>query len=1059
MKRKILKWFGVALLGFITLVAVTIGVLYAKQDEIVQELITDANKDFAGEVKIAGSHISLFENFPYISIDLEHLEVRDGKSQTALTVIDVNDVYVGFDLFTIISGKMEVKSIKLKDGAIKAIQYPDGSFNIVNAFATQAPVEDVQEEFHLDLKKITLENVDISKLNVESKMKVDVLIEKAVSSFKTTDDKINLGVDSKFILTLILDGDSTIIRNKHFAFDTNFDYLKASEKLVVQPTVAMLENAEFNMEGEIDFKNDVDLNLKFSGNKSDFGLFMAMAPPDLTPVLKKYDNKGKIFFEALITGKSINGNTPAVNARFGCEDAFFKNTEVDKKLDALNFSGYFTNGEMRNPSTMEFGIRDFSARPEAGTFTGNLVVKNFESPDIDLKVNSDFDLNFLAKFFGLKDLYDLMGKVELSMNFKDIVDLDQPEKSIERLNESYFTQLKITDLSFGKGSTDLPVKDVDVYIEVEGHEARIDYCNVKIGNSDIALSGSLSDLPAVIHHTDIPVVAKLNVKSKLIDLYELTGKDSTSVNEQIKDFSAQFHFNTSAKAMTESPNLPIGEFFIDNLYAKMTRYPHTLHDFHADVYIDKEDFRVIDFTGFIDQSDFHFSGKLKHYDMWFMEHPKGATHLDFTLDSKMLQLKDIFSYDGANYVPEDYRSEEFDDLRIAGSADLHFDQGMKSLDVDLRNFSAKMKLHASRFENLNGRIHYEKDHLVIEDFSGRLGSSDIKTTLHYYLGDDVAQKKRENKFVLRSNRLNFDELFQYKLPPSPGANGRVDSSYHDEGFNIYELPFSHMSFDVSIKHLNYHKYLIDNFVAKARITPEHKIYVDDFACDVAGGSMKMKGLLNATDPKKIYIDPDLTVRNIDLDKLMFKFDNFGQDYLINENLHGALNGRITGHVRVHKDLVPIVNESEIHMDLEVLNGRLENFAMLQAMSDFFADKNVNKVLFDTLSNHIDIEKGMMKIPNMVINSSLGFMQLSGQQDFDMNMDYYVRVPWRMVTQAASSKLFGRKKEEVDPEQVDEIQRKDESERTRYVNVRIKGNTEDYKITLEKNPKLKKNKSS
>lgn len=1049
MKKKIFKWIGFVLLGLVVLIGSTVGVLYAKQDDIVQELIADANKDFAGEVSVAGSHISLFENFPYISIDLEHLEVKDGKGNTAITVIDVNDVYVGFDLFTILSEKMEVKSIKLKDGAIKAIQYPDGSFNIVNAFATETPVEDVQEEFHLDLKKITLENVDISKLNVESKMKVDVLIEKATSSFKSTDDHLYLGVDSKFILTLILDGDSTIIRNKHFAFDTDFDYLVAQDKLILQPTVATLENAEFNMEGEIDFKNDVDLNLKFYGNKSDFSLFMAMAPPDLEPLLKKYENKGKIFFEALIAGKSTNGNTPAVNARFGCEEAFFKNTEVNKKLDELNFSGYFTNGEKRNPSTMEFGIRDFSARPEAGTFTGNLVVKNFESPDIDLKLNSDFDLNFLAKFFGLKDLYDLMGKVELSMNFKDIIDLDQPEKSIERLNESYFTQLKITDLSFGKESTDLPVKDVDVYVEVEGHEARIDYCNVKVGNSDIQISGSLSDLPAVIHHTDIPVVAKLDVKSNLIDLYELTGKDSTSVNEQIKNFSAKFHFNTSAKAMTESPNLPIGEFFIDELYAKMTRYPHTLHDFHADVFIEKEDFRVIDFTGFIDKSDFHFSGKLKHYDMWFMEHPKGDTHLDFTLDSKMLQLKDIFSYNGENFVPEDYRNEEFDQLKISGAADLHFDDGMKSLDVDLRNFSAKLKLHANRFENLKGRIHYEKEHLVIEDFSGKLGSSDIQTTLHYYLGEDVAQKKRENKFILHSNRLNFDELFQYQLPPSPGANGRVDSSYHDEGFNIYALPFSHMTFDVSIKHLNYHKYLIDNFIAKARITPEHKVYVDDFACDVAGGSVKMKGLLNATDPGKIYIDPDLTMKNIDLDKLMFKFDNFGQDYLVNENLHGRLNGRFTGHIRVHKDLVPVVNESEIHMDVEVLDGRLENFAMLQSMSDFFADKNLNKVMFDTLSNHIDIDKGKMNIPNMTINSSLGFMEISGTQDFDLNMDYTVRVPWQMVTSVASSKLFGRKKEEVDPEQEDEIIRADKKRKIRFVNIRIKGNPDDYKISLAK----------
>ena len=55
----------------------------------------------------------------------------------------------------------------------------------------------------------------------------------------------------------------------------------------------------------------------------------------------------------------------------------------------------------------------------------------------------------------------------------------------------------------------------------------------------------------------------------------------------------------------------------------------------------------------------------------------------------------------------------------------------------------------------------------------------------------------------------------------------------------------------------------------------------------------------------------------------------------------------------------------------------------------------------------------------------------------------------MVTNAAASKLFGKKAEEVDPEQVEAIQYATDGKRTRYVNVRIKGNVDDYKITLEK----------
>jgi hypothetical protein len=217
----------------------------------------------------------------------------------------------------------------------------------------------------------------------------------------------------------------------------------------------------------------------------------------------------------------------------------------------------------------------------------------------------------------------------------------------------------------------------------------------------------------------------------------------------------------------------------------------------------------------------------------------------------------------------------------------------------------------------------------------------------------------------------------------------------------------------------------------------------------ADGEWNLKGHFNGSNPASIYFSPDIEVKHVDLDKLMMKFDNFGQDYLVSENLHGKLSGHITGKLRMHKDLVPIINESEIHLDLTVTEGRLDNFSMLESMSAYFADKNLKRVAFDTLSNHMDFNAGILSIPTMTINSSIGFMDIKGSQDMDLNMDYYVRIPWKMVTNAAASKLFGKKAEEVDPEQVDDIQYAKDGKKTRFVNVRIKGNTEDYKITLEK----------
>jgi uncharacterized protein involved in outer membrane biogenesis len=1062
-KKRILKWTAGILLAVVGLFGAVVAVVHHKQDDIVQELVSKANEDFVGRVALSGSHVSFIEDFPYIDIDLEHLLIYETKNDSAAPIVQLNELFVGFDLWTILSGKMEVKKIHLKNGRMDVVQYPDGSFNVSRAFENIKPIASAEEEFHLDLQSIELENIDLSKVNVESQMLIDVFFTKAVTSLRNTPDHLFNSLDAHFEISLVLEGDTTFLKHKHLHLDTELDYTYATQTLSLKPTTAQLEGAYFDTEGSIYFSKDAYLDLYFGGNKPNFDLFMAMAPPELMPLLKKYDNSGKIFFQTDIVGSCMNGLVPAINARFGCQEAYLHNTEVNKKLDELNFFGYFTNGESRNTSTMEFGITDFSARPEAGLFTGNLIVKNFDSPDINLQLKSDFELNFLAKFFNLTDLYDLAGKVELTMNFKDIIDFEHPERSIEKLNESYFTQLKVENLSFGKQSTELPIKDVDIYAEMNGHEAHISYCNAVVGGSDISISGSVDDLPAIIHHTDLPVTAKLNVSSKYLNLFELTGSDSlTSFDEEIKDLNIGIHFNSTARAFTESPHLPIGEFFIDNLYAKLTHYPHTLHDFHADIHVGNEDFRVVDFKGLVDKSDFNFTGKLRHYDLWFAEHPAGDTHVEFDLYSNMLQLEDLFSYRGENYVPEDYRHEEFDKLHIIGSTDLHFNEGFKSMDLQLKKFDTKMKLHAMRFENFKGRIHYEPDHLVVEDFSGKLGHSDIHTTLHYYLGNDAEQKKRENKFELTSERLDFDQLFQYHLPPAkeeaaPANSTQESTAYHDEGFNIYNLPFSDMTFDVKIGHLNYHNYLIHDIDAALRITPNHYIYLDKLLLTAADGRFSIGGYFNGSNPDKIYFSPDMSVTEVDLDKLFLKFDNFGQDHLVSENLHGKLSGKITGQVRMHKDLTPIIDESEIHLDVAVHDGRLEHFAMLDVMSDYFKDKNLKIVSFDTLANHIDINKGILSMPSMTINSSLGYMEISGSQDMDMNMDYYIKVPWRMVTEAASSKLFGKKSDEVDPQQIDAIEYADADRKTRYLNIRIKGNTEDYKITMEKNKKTKKTK--
>jgi hypothetical protein len=185
---------------------------------------------------------------------------------------------------------------------------------------------------------------------------------------------------------------------------------------------------------------------------------------------------------------------------------------------------------------------------------------------------------------------------------------------------------------------------------------------------------------------------------------------------------------------------------------------------------------------------------------------------------------------------------------------------------------------------------------------------------------------------------------------------------------------------------------------------------------------------------------------------MLKFENFGQDHLVSENLHGYFNGTITGKIHLHADLVPKLDDSKLVIDMLVTEGKLENFAPLKALETYFEDKNVSKVKFDTLKNQITFENGTIFIPKMTINSSLGFMELSGNQKMNetMDMDYEIGVPWKMIGNVAANKLFKRNKKSSD-ENEDEIQYR--QEKSKFVYVTVKGGIDDFKVNVGRKKKV------
>ena len=96
---------------------------------------------------------------------------------------------------------------------------------------------------------------------------------------------------------------------------------------------------------------------------------------------------------------------------------------------------------------------------------------------------------------------------------------------------------------------------------------------------------------------------------------------------------------------------------------------------------------------------------------------------------------------------------------------------------------------------------------MIQDFHGQMGRTVFNVDMNYYLGEDESIRKRDNYLGLKANYIDVDQLSNFNLdsPEQKESTKQIESTddvaKHAESFNIYELPFTDMKFDVDIAHL------------------------------------------------------------------------------------------------------------------------------------------------------------------------------------------------------------------------------------------------------------------
>jgi len=1066
LRKIIFRFLILPLIFLIILVFAATVVLYYQQQRLVRIAVGELNKQLPGELLVGGSNISVFENYPYISIAVKDVRLFANKDTTGKTLFEAEKIYVGFNLTDILNQQYHAKVIFLKNGCMDIVK-DNGRLNILDAIRlsqdTTAAKIDTTKALDLVLKKLVLKNMDISFFDKQSLEQVNTHIDRIQSSFRSDSLQLDADLQGAMLVDYIWPGDSSLLRHKQLETDIKLSYNKKKGMLALQQGKLKLEDAMFNITGTADLLHDNLVDLTFSGDKTDFRQLFAFAPENLAKELKHFKYDGHLDFKGTVKGKLQNGKIPRIDISFSCKNGWLHNTESKRKLDSLAFKGFYTNGAKQNLQTSELRLLDFNARPDKGIFKGNLVLRDFTNPKISMRVNSELELEFIGGFLGIKDLQRITGHISLKMDFKELVDISLPEQTIDKLTGGIQSELTVTNLSFRIPSYPYIIEHLDMHANMKDGFVKLDTLSFHVGQSDFHMNGSLSNLPALFHKQQEPIRLTLNAGSNKMVLKELFAFDSAKsakAKEEINGFNIGLSLETSVNELLHPKPLPRGRFTIDHLNIAFKKYPHVFHDFGAELTINDTSLRLKNFNGRVDSSDLRLSGRVNNYALWFDKVKKGKTLIAFDLKSQRLALYELLGRRSRKYVPKDYVHEIFNNVWLRSKVELKYDTVFKFANINVANISGELTNHPYRLDSIHGNIKFNTGNFVkIDTLQGKIGNTDFNISMRLYTGKDTAKSRKENYLQFSSRFLDVNQLTNYVMtaademdnPPTDSAAVPTAGSgaAHENGFNIFNIPFINFNASVDIGRIKYRRLGLKNFSTKVRMLANQQLYLDTFGIEVAGGKIGARAHFNGSDPNKIYLRSRIRVDDVNLEKLMLKMDYLGQDYVINKNIKGRLTGQVKCYVQIHPDLTPIMDQSEAQIDVNIYDGELDNFTPIQAMSSYFSDKNLNMVRFDTLRNKLTFKNNTLSIPSMNINSSLGFLEISGNQGIDKQMEYYLRIPLKMVTQVAFKKLFGKKQEEVDPDQVDAIQYRDKDKKIHFINLKITGTPDDYKMGLGK----------
>ena len=527
-RTKILVGAGTVIIVLLVALA-TLPLLFS--DRIATRVKTEVNSALAARVDWRDAGLSLFGDFPNLTLRLDDLSIAGTRLFAGDTLAKIHRLGVVLDLGSVLRNyrggdAIVVRSIALERPVIALKVLDDGSANWDITKKTASTTQQASRPFKVSLRKLDITNATISLDDRKSRLFASLVgYRQSLSGDFATD---------LFTLATRAHGDSVTVRFagipylNHVAFDLTADVNAdmRNKKFTLAKNEIRLNDLRLALAGSAMTRGDnLALDLSFNTPRTDFRHILSLVPAIYMRDFQKLKTAGVLTLSGQVKGDYGEKAFPSFTVNANVANGAFQYPDLplparDIALDLM----------LRNPggdvdSTM-VRLERFHAAIGGQPIDGALVLRTpISDPDVDLRLTGKLDLADLRKTVKLASVKELTGKIDADVAVRtrmSYVDRKEYDRIAARGN------LAVRDLTLK--SADLP-RDVAVReasLQVSPQRADLRSFSAQVGSSDVQLSGYLENLLPFALRGD-PLRGNATLVSQRFNLDEWKSDDSLTI--------------------------------------------------------------------------------------------------------------------------------------------------------------------------------------------------------------------------------------------------------------------------------------------------------------------------------------------------------------------------------------------------------------------------------------------------------------------------------------------------------------------------------------------------